>query len=105
MEFGSYFVTNRLAYRIAYSAMVFALAAACTPGGETDGASAPVGPEQPSIAAAPATEPATSADPNTTDTLTTAKPADPAAAATAGAPAESAPGGRATPAPSGELRR
>ena len=92
-------MTNRLAYRIVYSAMVFALAAACTPGGETDGASAPAGPEQPPIAAAPATEPATSADPNTTDTLATATPADPAAATTADAPGAAAPAAQAaTPA-------
>lgn len=73
-------VSNRLAYRIAYSVMVFALAAACTPGGETDGASAPPATEEPAIA--PPTEPTTSADPNTTDTLTTTTSADPAAATT-----------------------
>ncbi|MDP3737015.1 MAG: cytochrome c [Hyphomonadaceae bacterium] len=78
-------MTNRLAYRIAYSAMVFALAAACTPGGETDGASAPPAADQPAIA--PPTEPTTSADPNTTDTLTTTTPADPAATTPAAAPA------------------
>lgn len=79
-------MTDRLAYRIAYSAMVLALAVACTPAAETDGASAPATTEQPPIAP-PTTEPATSADPNTADTLSTTTLADPTAPATPTAPA------------------
>ena len=83
-------MTNRLAYRIAYSAMVLALAVACTPAAETDGASAPATTEQPPIAP-PTTEPATSADPNTADTLSTTTPADPAAPTAPAAAAPAAP--------------
>jgi len=75
-------LSDRLAYRLAYAAMVLSLAAACTPG-ETDIAAAPAAPAQPDIAA-PAAESGPAA-PNTPDTLASAPAADPEAAVPASA--------------------
>lgn len=66
---------DRLAYRLAYAAMVLALAAACTPD-ETEIASAPA-PVQPDIVTAAADD--GPAAPNLPDTLTSLTDAEPAA--------------------------
>lgn len=66
---------DRLAYRLAYAAMVLALTAACTPD-ETEIASAPA-PVQPDIVTAAADD--GPAAPNLPDTLTSLTDAEPAA--------------------------
>lgn len=71
-------MSDRLACRLAYAAMVLALAAACTPD-ETEIASAPA-PVQPDIvAAAPDAGPAARNLPDTLTSLTDAEPAAPPA--------------------------
>jgi len=80
---------DRLAYRLAYAAMVLALAAACTPD-ETEIASAPA-PVQPDIVTAAAD--ADPAAPNLPDTLTSLTDAEPAAPP---APEAAPPGSQST---------